>query len=131
VDEDGSVLVRQRRDEATSVATSLVTLVEARAALARRRHQGDVSPAHHRDVLEDLAGDWERVVRIGLNEPLVERAARLAEIHRLRAYDAIQLASALLFAERLGEDTVFGSWDDALDAAAAREGFQVLRGRRR
>jgi hypothetical protein len=105
--------------------------VEARAALARRRHQGDVAASAHRTALESLTTDWERLVRIGLNEGLVHRAAQLAETHRLRAYDAIQLASGLLFAERLGEDTLFGSWDDALDAAAAREGLALLRVRRR
>jgi predicted nucleic acid-binding protein len=114
-----------------AVGTSLVTLVEARAALARRRHAGDLTPADHRDTLAALTGDWERLVRIALTEPLAERAARLAEAHRLRAYDAIQLASALLFAEHLGEETVFGSWDDTLDAAAAREGLRLLRVRRR
>jgi len=112
------------------VATALVTLVESRAALARRRHHGDVSATHHRDALVSLADDWERVVRIDVNERLVNRAAQLAETHRLRGYDAIQLASGLLFAERLGEDTLFCSWDDALDAAAAREGLPLLRVRR-
>jgi len=71
------------------------------------------------------------VVRIDVNEGLATRAAHLAETHRLRAYDAIQLASGLLFAERLGDDTLFGSWDDTLDAAAAREGLRLLRTRRR
>jgi predicted nucleic acid-binding protein len=123
--------VRERQEQATSVATSLVTLVETRAALARRRHHGDVTPAQHRNALDSLAGDWERVVRIDVNERLVDRAAQLAGAHRLRAYDAIQLASGLLFAERLGENTLFGTWDDALDAAAAREGLQLLRARRR
>jgi predicted nucleic acid-binding protein len=127
VEEEGADLVRGRRQEATSVATSLVTLVEARAELARRRHQGDVTAAEHRNALASFTGDWERLVRIGLNERLADRAAQLAEVHRLRAYDAIQLASGLLFAERLGEDTLFGSGDDALDAAAAREGLQLLR----
>jgi len=115
----------------TSIATSLVTLVEMRAALARRRHQGDVSPAQHRLALDSLADDWERVVHIGVSERLVIQAARLAEAHRLRAYDAIHLASGLLFAERRVDETLFGSWDDALDAAAAREGLRLLRARRR
>lgn len=121
--------MRERREEVTSGATSLVTLVETRAALVRRRHHGDVSAAHYRNALDSLTEDWERVVRIDVNERLVNRAAHLAEVHRLRGYDAIQLASGLLFAERLGEDTLFASWDDALDAAAAREGLPLLRAR--
>jgi len=70
-------------------------------------------------------------VRLEVSESLVRRAADLAETHRLRGYDAIHLASALLLADRLGGETAFGSWDDALDTAAAREGFLLLRERRR
>ena len=131
MEEEGSSLVQEQREQATSVGTSLVTLVETRAALSRRRHHGDVSPSHHRVALASFAEDWERVVRIDVNEGLATRAAHLAETHRLRAYDAIQLASGLLFAERLGDDTLFGSWDDTLDAAATREGLRLLRARLR
>ena len=38
--EDGSSLVRQFVDQAEIVSTSLVTYVEARAALSRRRREG-------------------------------------------------------------------------------------------
>lgn len=112
------------------MATSTLTLVEARAALARRRRAGDASAAQYRGAVTALADDWERYVRLEVTEPLVRRAAELAEAHRLRGYDALHLASALVMTERLGADTVFGSWDDALDAAAAREGFTLLRRRR-
>ena len=131
VDEEGANLLQSSRTSAEIVATSLLTLVEARAALARRRRAGDVSSAAYRHALGELAHDWERYVRIEVSESLVVRAASLAEAHRLRGYDAIHLASALLLSDRLGGDTVFASWDDALDAAAAREGLRLLRGRRR
>jgi hypothetical protein len=58
-------------------------------------------------------------------------AARLAEVHRLRAYDAVHLASAVILARRPGGETLFVSWDDQLDAAAAREGLRLVRRRRR
>jgi predicted nucleic acid-binding protein len=123
--------VHERWTQATAVATSLVTLVEARAALARRRHRLDLSPAQYRRGLRQFTDDWDRLVRIEVNERLVTRAADLADAHRLRGHDAIHLASAVLAAERFTEETIFGSWDDALDAAAAREGLQLLRPRRR
>jgi len=125
------VLARRSVADAERVATSIVTLVEARAALARRRHAGDLAPADHRRAVADLADDWERWVRLEVSEPLTREAAGLAERHRLRGYDAIHLASALLLAARVGEPIMLASWDDALDAAAAREGLTVLRRRRR
>jgi predicted nucleic acid-binding protein len=104
--------------------------VEARVALARRRRAGHSSPAQHRRALDELAEDWDRYVRLEVSGSLVRRAAELAEAPRLRGYDAIHLASALLLADRLGGETIFASWDDVLDAAAAREGFRLLRERR-
>lgn len=70
-------------------------------------------------------------MRIEVTEDLLRDAASLAETHRLRAYDAVHLASAKLVRGRLGGDTTFASWDDDLDTAAAREGFTLLRSRRR
>lgn len=81
--------------------------------------------------MAELIEDWERYVKIGVSEALVKQAAQLAEKHRLRGYDAIHLASALLLADEIGGDVVFASWDDDLDVAAAREGLPLLRPRRR
>jgi len=61
----------------------------------------------------------------------MREAASLAEVHRLRAYDAVHLASAMVVSTGAASPTVFVSWDDDLDAAAARAGFQILRPRRR
>ena len=109
----------------------MIAYVEARAALARRRHAGDLSPADHRRVVEDLDNDWERYIRLEVTEGLLREAAGVADQHRLREYDAIHLASAMLLRARAGGETTFASWDDVLDAAAAREGFPLLRARRR
>lgn len=131
VDEEGSGLVRASVAEAELAATSMITYVEARAALARRRHAGGLGATEHRRVLEDLEGHWGRCARIELAEDTVVDAARLAETHRLRAYDAVHLASAVLLGRRLGGETLFASWDNQLDAAAAREGLRLIRRRRR
>lgn len=131
VDEDGSTLVRASVREATPISTSQIAYVEARAALARRRHARELSPANHRRVLRDFEADWERYLRLDVTEDLLRAAAAVAESHRLRAYDAIHLASAILLRARSDGEVVFGSWDLALDTAAAREGFTLLRGRGR
>jgi len=112
-------------------ATSLVTLVEARAGLARRRRASEIPPADYRHAVAELTDDWERYVKIEVSATLVTHAAQLAERHRLRGYDAIHLASAMLLGDQVGGEIVFASWDDELDAAAAREGFRLLRARRR
>jgi hypothetical protein len=51
---------------------------------------------------------------------------RLAESHRLRAYDAVHLASARSLSGRVSRSLVFASWDADLESAAAREGLEPL-----
>jgi hypothetical protein len=50
----------------------------------------------------------------------------LAEAHRLRAYDAVHLGSAVAVHHRLEEVVVFASWDLRLGKAAKREGLDPL-----
>jgi predicted nucleic acid-binding protein len=109
------------------VATSSIAYVEARAALARRRRAGDLTPGEHRRLVGELDSDWERYIRLEVTSELIRVAAALADRYPLRAYDAIHLASAVTARRRLGDDLVFACWDDALSAAASREGLDLAR----
>jgi predicted nucleic acid-binding protein len=126
VAEDGSTLVRRAIADADRVATSEIAYVEARAAFARRRREGNLLPVQQRRIVRALDADWGRYHRLDVTETLIRQAAVLAERHRLRAYDAIHLASAALLKARLGPPVVFACWDDPLAAAARREGLAPL-----
>ncbi len=126
VAEEGSPLVRQAVADAERIATSAIAYVEARAAFARRRREGGLAPLQHRRVVRDLDTDWGRYLRIDLTDALIHQAASLTERHRLRAYDAVHLASASVLRDRLSDPVVFACWDDALQAAARREHLDVF-----
>jgi hypothetical protein len=49
-------------------------------------------------------------------------------VHPLRAADSLQLAAALVAAERDPASLTFVSLDERLSEAATREGFPILRG---
>ena len=129
VDEEGSALIREAVAQAELISTSRVAYVEARAAFARRRHTRELEAQDYRRIVRDLDGDWDHYLRLDVTESLVRTAAHLAERHRLRAYDAIHLASAEELKDRLTEQIVFGCWDVELEAAARRDGLELL-GRR-
>ena len=109
---------------------SSLAQVEVSAALWRkqrfdRRRAGDVrlvAEAFRRD-LADLTGEVA-MLPVVTTVPSVERATSLVARHPLRAYDAIQLATALTVRDvaPVGE---FLAFDQALCAAAASEGFDV------
>lgn len=109
-------------DRAELVATCWIAYVEARAAFARR-----LSPEERRRARADLDRDWSRYLKIEVTEPLIREAAAVADIYRLRGYDAMHLAAArVLRGRRIGTIT-FGSWDHEQQDAASRDGFLVLR----
>ncbi|MBI1996078.1 MAG: type II toxin-antitoxin system VapC family toxin [Deltaproteobacteria bacterium] len=127
VEEEGSPLVRMVVAEAETVAISIIGYVEARAAFARRHRERSIPLPDYRRVIRDFESDWGRYLVLQASDTLIRRAGRLAEAHSLRAYDSIHLASAIILRQRLAEPLSFASWDSQLQAAARREGLDLVR----
>lgn len=60
-----------------------------------------------------------------MDDALIDQAAGFAELHLLRAYDAVHLASAKLVEAEVGA-LHFACWDAELQLAARVEGLRVL-----
>jgi predicted nucleic acid-binding protein len=119
VEEPGTNEVRQDLGEAETVATSAVSYAEARAAFARHRREGKLTPSAFLAVKRDFDADWLKLVVIAPTVALCRTAGDLAERHRLRGCDSIQLATFLELArERRPSDMRFSSFDRALSLAA-------------
>jgi predicted nucleic acid-binding protein len=82
-----------------------------------------LSPRAHGVKRRELEEFWSAVVGVEVSRELIEDAARLAERHTLRAYDAVHLASALLVGG--AEGIALSCWDKELRAAAGREGLAL------
>jgi len=119
-------MVREWVNDAEVVATSILAFVEGRAAFAHRRREKRILPAAHARLVRDFEADWSRYLVLEATEPVIRRAGRLTEIHSLRAYDAIHLASAKVLREKLAEPVCFASWDARLIVAARKEGLAVI-----
>jgi predicted nucleic acid-binding protein len=121
VDEPSSREVARLLEKVEIAATSVLAYPEARAALARRRREGSLTPASHRRARAALDADWPRVLSLDVGEALARQAGDLAERHRLRGFDALHLASYLAIAQEFpGEEVRFSSADKALVRAARR-----------
>ena len=119
VAEDGSDVVRGLVTQATIVATSRLAYPETRAALARRRRERALTAAAFRRALRAFEDDWPRYLAVEVSASICRVAGDLAERYRLRAYDAVHLASYLEIAGRAGvSELQFSSFDERLDRAA-------------
>ena len=112
--------------EATLVATSSLAYVEAKAAFARRRRDGGLTAGEHRRIARTFDADWPRYLVLEVVNELIREAAKLAERRRLRAYDAVHLASALVLQRRLGRPVMMAARDSQLEAAALAEGLRLV-----
>ena len=101
------------------------TRIECLSALSRRQREGvlpSADEAKARTVLSALAATWSEVQP---TETVRLRAERLLSIHPLRAADALQLASALIWAQETPRGLDFVCLDQNLREAALKEGFSV------
>lgn len=112
-------------ERAASVATARISYAEARAAFARHQREGNITRPILRSMVRDLDRDWGTYNVVEVTEPLVRHAGALAERHALRGYDAVQLAAALTL-RRVSRAIEFATFDERLEAAAAREGLPAM-----
>ena len=119
VEETGSDEVRQELADADTVATSAVSYAEARAAFARLRRDGQLTPAMFLTVKRDFDNDWSKLAIVEPTIALCRRAGELAERYGLRGCDSIQLATFLDVSRRdPRSETRFSSFDRQLNRAA-------------
>lgn len=130
VAETGSNWIKSITDSATGndVAIAQITWVEALSALSRRRREGSLSVDDFDLVLQGFREDFENQYRvIEVDRSLIETAGQLVIQYPLRAYDAVQLASALrvesLFTSIPDIELVFVTADDRLINIAQTEGL--------
>jgi predicted nucleic acid-binding protein len=123
IDEPGTRETRSAVGEASLAATSEVSYVEARAALARMRAGRRIGPNTARAARRCLDDIWLDLLTVPPDDELLARAADLADEHSLRGYDSLQLAAAA--ALRGAGDVTFACWDVELRAAAEEMGLAV------
>ncbi|MBI5957236.1 MAG: type II toxin-antitoxin system VapC family toxin [Chloroflexi bacterium] len=107
-----------------------ITPVEILSGTMRRRREGAINPRTARAARLLIDRHTSREYRVvGLTGQVVQHAEDLLELHALRAYDAVQLASALESNNRLIaaglSPLIFVSADSRLLIAATSEGLMI------
>lgn len=122
------------RDQGTLVVSALAR-VEVPAAIWRKHRMGELDPADATILVAAFEADYHgsaqdqpRFGVLAVTATVLDAAAALAGVHGLRAYDAVQLASAKAAAEAIPDCRTVAAFDGTLRAAAAKEGFTLLPG---
>ncbi len=126
VDDPSTTIVRRLAHEDEAIAAWWGTIVECCSALSRLNRQGDLAVSDFtqaRHLLDRLAEGWAEITP---GPEIRNQAIRLLGLHPLRAADALQLAAALVWADRRPWGHPFVCLDARLREAARAEGFSLL-----
>ena len=126
VTEAHSESVRQWAGAASTVMVSEITWVELCAAIAFKRRTGQLAPANVAPILALVEDEWPRYHRLSVDTDLLFEAGALALQHDLRAYDSLQLATALRAFRTVGPTLRLCCFDKALNRAAKLHGLTAI-----
>ena len=126
VNEPGTKDIRAWIRSADSISTSLLTRAETAAGMTRLLNRGILTEEDFRLALEQFRVDWIDYHRIPVNEELIARTDFLACQYNLRGYDAVHLASALVWQEALMVPVTLATYDQELAEACKKSGLRVL-----
>src|SRR2546427_357047 len=77
--------------------SAVITVVEVYSAFNRRRREGYGTPDLYMQIFADFdAANATEYTILALTDAVVQHARRLLDLYALRAYDAVQLATALV-----------------------------------
>jgi predicted nucleic acid-binding protein len=126
--EPGSAETRRAIATVGQIASSLLAYAETRAALSRKYRMRQLGTASLDRTKGDFEADWKGFIKLPADVETIRRAGDFTEQFRLRAYDAIHLATADRLYRETGSRTGFLCFDTALNAAATRLGLDVVAG---
>lgn len=130
--EEGAGWVRSitASEAGNAVLIANIGMVEV-AALARIKREGRITEQKQTDYLQLFLKDVDEQYKVvSLNSRIIRQAIDLTQQHKLRGYDAVHLATALLFNDALLAEElpslVFVAADEDLLAAAEAEGLETI-----
>ena len=124
VEEAHSADVRNCISRHESIATSTISRAESAATFARAVRHGSLTESAARAGHRQFVREWKSYMRIRVTESLVARADDIAWAFRLRGYDAVHLAAALEWHDRIGEAITIATFDHELWRAAGEAGLE-------
>ena len=125
VREPGAESVR-RLLKADPAAASRLSEVEVASALVRRAREGAFTVEERDRALASLADDFATLIIVEFTPEITADARALLLRHRLRAGDAVQLASCLYLQREMRQSLPFVAFDDRLAEAARLEALTVV-----
>jgi uncharacterized protein len=126
VEEDGTEYVDALWEDCWGVATSTVAFAEAMSVFSRKLREGLLSKKEYTKTIKKFKDDYEHLILVTVDNNLNSVIMKLFNRHPLRGFDAIHLASALVFTNLKETGLLFACFDRILNEAAIKERLKVI-----
>ena len=126
IEEQNTPLVQDIAKKDGAIAVWWGSIVECYSAFGRLRREGFLKPAEEAQLFAVLSGLIAAWTEIEPSDDVRDITRRLLQIHPLRAADSLQLAAAIVWADKMPKGHQFVCLDLRLRDAAATEGFTIL-----
>jgi len=126
IQEAGSELIKEAIDTNRIIATAGIAYSEAISAFVRLTLLNSISKKDYEICKSSIKRDWASFFIIDVSENIIQLAADLIEKHKIRSFDGIHLASAVLLNKQINKRVTFSSWDKKLLKSAQKEELQIL-----
>ena len=126
IQEKGSDELAQWINAATLAGTATITYTEMSAALAKIKRMQWVSSDEAYSAWQNFLEDYPFLISIEITQAVVVLAGDLAWEHGSRGYDAVHLATALIWQEKIGESVQMATFDKELWRVAKKVGLKCL-----
>jgi len=124
--EEHSDALRAHAAQIKTAVVSELTWVEMHSALGRRVRLGESAEEITLAALDAFKNKWQDYVVVSPSFNIIQSASEHAQVIGLRAFDAVQLASARQAERAIHDDFIFCTFDKQLNTAARFLGMQVL-----
>lgn len=125
IDEARHAEMQDLREQADALCLSRLAWVEASSAFARRIREKPSDRPGLEQARGVFAQEWDGYRIVEVTSAIAKRAAEFTDAFALRAYDAVQLASADELRRNLDETVTFACFDQRLSQAARVLGLDV------
>lgn len=126
IEESHTKVVRDIAKKDGAIVVWWGSLIECYSAFARLYREGFLKPPEEEQVAEVLFSLSTSWTEIEPGEDIKDIALRILRNHPLRAADSMQLAAAIVWADKNPKGHDFVCFDLKLRDAARKEGFALL-----
>jgi len=127
ISEIGSETVKEIFDLSDVLATSSIAYVETISTFTRINNEKKMSNSDYRNIISNFKRDWEDLFILKIDNTIIKTAGQFIESYKIKGYDSLHLASAVLLGQRINKIVNFCCWDKKLNEAASKENLSIFK----